>query len=915
MKIIIATPSDPLQKLARLVGSPRGIAAALVLLTLGVYSPVFESGFVTIDDPLYVTENPMVKQGLTLPGIRWAFQSTSAGNWHPITWLSHMLDCTLFGMDPNGHHVVSTLWHSANAALLFYLLASLTGTRWRSALVAALFAWHPLHVESVAWISERKDVLSTFFGLLAILYYHRYVTLGGRKAYGLSLLLFGVSLMAKPMFVTLPCVLLLLDYWPLERLTWTWRTLAPALPDSVATTGGTGRVALRRAILEKIPFLALSMAVSAVAVWTQRGSAAMASMEAFPLPERIWNSANSYVVYLTQMVWPKNLILPYLSAEPMTAGRLAAVLLILLGVTGIVVVFRARKYLLTGWCFYLGTLVPVIGLVQVGEQSHADRYTYVPLIGVFILLAWGSRELFLRVPRSLAAAGVCWGILLLTCLSLTWHQARVWKTNQTLFAHTLRVAPSNRYAIGELFWGSLRAGDVKRAMLLLQDYNRHAPPGGKTTVFLAQAFEALNQPLAGIRIVEIFGKSNSLTPEMRLLLGNLAESSGDIPRAYAEYGAAQELEETRVKAMLRLGALNAGENALGLAEDLFKQVLAVEHGNLVGMLGLAAVNADQGKLDAAHMYLQRATRSPAFTFDEFYRHAIVQAKLGMTAAAEGNYLRSIERNHLHFDAHYNLGNLYARNGSFTNAVRLLDRAVQLKPWSVDARNNLGVSLASLGAWTEASWQYREAIKVAPSRPDAYYGLARVEEYRTNWGAAATNYSQALKLKPDLQDARLGLAMALNQLERWNEAIPHLELFLQARSASGLGHYQLGISLLQLKRGLAALPHLERAVELRPQDRAAVAALARLLATCPEASGRNGTRAVALAERLGAPPNPASPQLLDTLAAAYAETGAFEKATATSTRAITMAQAAGNTALATQLGRHLELYHQKKPLRE
>lgn len=903
---------------ATLLAQPkRLIAVGLVLITLGIYAPVLQSDFVDYDDPGYVTENVVVKQGLTLSGVVWAFKSIILGNWHPVTWLSHMLDCTLFGLDPMGHHVINVLWHAANAGLLFFLLSRLTGTVWRSALVAALFAWHPLHVESVAWVSERKDVLSTFFGLLAILYYHRHVTGQQRGAYGLSLVFFAISLLAKPMLVTLPFVLLLLDYWPLERLRW---------PRAAATTTGPEplppaddqperTVAWRDVLVEKLPYLALTVACAGVAVWTQKAGKAVATLEAVSLQERLLNVITSYATYLQQMIWPRDLIIPYLFKHEQSLAQALVPLLALLGVTAVAGFFRTQRYLLTGWCLYLGTLVPVIGLVHVGEQAHADRYTYIPLLGIFVMAAWGTATLLRSLPRFRTAAIAFWVLVLLACLPLTWRQTRVWRSTETLFSHTVAKDPGNRIAVANLAEYCIQAGEAARAVKLLQDFNRYARPGEKPTLFMANALLNLNRPQDGITVIEAYGRGNALTGELRLKLGQLAEGVGDKSRAYAEYGAAMEFKDTRFAAMLYLGSLKAQDNALAAAEDLFKRALAEEPGNFMGNLGLAAVNSDQGKFDEARILLQEAMRTPAFSFDEFYRFAVVQAKLGMTAEAEANYLHSIKRNRLNFDAFYNLGNLYVRHGSFTNAVQVFNRAVQLRPTAVEARNNLGVALASLGAWSAAAQQYREAMKLAPTKPDAYYGLARVLEIQTNWVGAATNYAQALKLKPDWDDARLGLALVLGQQERWQEAIPQWELFLKAKPASGLGHHQLGVALLKVKRNSEALSHLERAVELRPQDSSGIEVLARLLATAPEASVRNGTRAVALAERLGNPPDAALPRHLDTLAAAYAESGAFDKAGETGTQALRRAEAAGDTALAAQIRRHLELYKQQQPLRE
>ena len=267
MKTTVTTPSDPLQRFARLVQSPRGIAAGLVLVTLAIYSPVINNDFIAYDDPGYITENLIVRRGLTVPGLLWAFQNVSQANWHPVTWLSHMLDCTLFGLNPAGHHVVSVLGHAVNAVLLFGLWWRMTGVLGLSALVAALFAWHPLHVESVAWVAERKDILSTGFGLLALLFYHRYVTERHRGCYWMALGMFALSLMSKPMLVTLPFVLLLLDYWPLERLSGGFSRQPVSSP---TPPGCPARVTFLGALKEKLPFFALSFACSAVTMWAQR---------------------------------------------------------------------------------------------------------------------------------------------------------------------------------------------------------------------------------------------------------------------------------------------------------------------------------------------------------------------------------------------------------------------------------------------------------------------------------------------------------------------------------------------------------------------------------------------------------------------------------------------------------------------
>ncbi len=374
------------------------IAIVLATVTLLVYLPVLRNGFVNYDDPDYILNNPHVKAGLTWSGIAWAFQSTEADNWHPLTWISHMADCQIFGLNPAGHHLVNVLLHAANTLLLFVLLNRLTGALWRSALVAALFAWHPLHVESVAWASERKDVLSAFFWMLTLLAYAKHAAgdkcqvtrTGGFLSrvtghlsphYFLAVFLFACGLMSKPMVVTLPFVLLLLDFWPLKRI----------------TIHGS-RITIARLIAEKIPFFVLTIASCVVTRIAQSG--AVWSGASLPFSFRLENALMSYVRYLGKMFWPADLALiyPYPHQWPLPAVIAAG---LLLGLISVLAVLRAGRfpYLAVGWFWFLGTLVPAIGLVQAGIQSMADRYTYLPGIGLFIVVAWGLNDLLNSRPQ------------------------------------------------------------------------------------------------------------------------------------------------------------------------------------------------------------------------------------------------------------------------------------------------------------------------------------------------------------------------------------------------------------------------------------------------------------------------------------------------------------------------------------
>jgi tetratricopeptide (TPR) repeat protein len=405
----------------------------LSVITLAVYWQTGSHEFINYDDTDYVTANLHVQAGLTRDSLIWAFTSFDAGNWHPVTWISHMHDCQLFGLAPGGHHLTSLFLHLAGTLLLFILLNRLTGSLWRSAVVAALFAVHPLHVESVAWVAERKDVLSTLFWMLSLLAYTRYAERPVLSRYLVTLLFFILGLMSKPMLVTLPVVLLLLDYWPLGRL-----RIGPGSAEKKCASSPVTRL-----ILEKLPFLALSIASCWVTILAQQTGTE------FRLQNNTYwiNLAHvplSYVQYLLKMCWPTDLAVIY----PLETGPVSF-LPVAFAVAGLAVitvtVLRGRRrfpFLVTGWFWYLVTLLPVIGIVRVGAHSISDRYTYIPLVGIFILLAWGGREIAISCNARRSAILLALAVLL-SCASLSWRQTGYWRNSGTLFEHALAVTDQN----------------------------------------------------------------------------------------------------------------------------------------------------------------------------------------------------------------------------------------------------------------------------------------------------------------------------------------------------------------------------------------------------------------------------------------------------------------------------------------
>jgi len=491
----------------KLLGNTRPeflVCGFLFFAVVLIYVQTLGHSFVFYDDLDYVRNNVHVRRGLTFSSVSWAFQTTAESNWHPLTWLSHMLDCQLFGLNPGGHHLTNLLLHAANSILLFVLLKKMTGALWRSAVVAALFAVHPLHVESVAWVAERKDLLSTFFFLLTVLAYVRYARRPGWKIYAAVFLLFALGLMAKPMLVTLPFVLLLLDYWPLERI----RVAESSRLSQYLPT-------IRRLITEKIPLFALSALSCVVTVYAQRP--ALQSLNDIALSARIENALVSYVKYLGKTVFPEGLAVfyPYPADIPEGVTLLSAAILVFITIE-VLRVAKARRYLPVGWFWFLGTLVPVIGIVQVGEQAMADRYTYIPLIGVFIVFVWGAEDIRSLLRVNAKAIGTATAAVLSLLAFLSFNQAGHWKNNVTLFEHAISVTKDNYLAHNNLAAALGAEGKLDRAAAHAAEALRINPNYVSPRLNLAVIAQEKGDTE---RAVELYREALGLKPDSKARIG------------------------------------------------------------------------------------------------------------------------------------------------------------------------------------------------------------------------------------------------------------------------------------------------------------------------------------------------------------------------------------------------------------
>ena len=713
-------PQDSRQDKSPAFRRALGVCIFLVAITWLVFGQTVRYDFVNYDDNEYVYENPNVAPGLTINGVIHAFSGTHSANWHPLTTLSHMLDCQLWGLRPGGHHLTNIVLHTIAVVLLFLVLQQMTGAVWRSAFVAAVFAIHPLRVESVAWISERKDVLSAVFLMLTLGAYVRYARSPSVGRYLTMSILFALGLLSKPMLVTLPFVLLLLDYWPLGRI----REQKSEMESS--------KTKVSSLVLEKVPLLALSVADGLATLWAQHSS--MARGGQLPLLLRVTNGLVTYIIYLKQMIWPASLAVFYPHPEDKLPIWEIGLSIVLLGLVsaGAIALRRKRPYLITGWFWYLIMLVPVIGLIQVGSQGHADRYTYLPQIGLYVLLVWGITDICRAVvsaPNALGARrnalqfrilGAVAGAVIIALAWCAHIQAAYWRNGESLWRHALGVTSRNFFALDGLGHFLLNHGRVD---------------------------EAIDQFQAALKIEPDFARAQTNLMVALTRKGSTDETIARLQKLLEEYP-----NDAQVHYNLGNALLKKGDSQSAIAA--YEKALSIQVRYPFAHYNLGMALDKNGRIDEAITHYQQAVKE-----DPHYA-----------------------------EAYSLLGNDLLRKARVDDAIAAYEQALKSLPAYPEVESNIGLALFQKGRPSEAIAHWENALAIQPDSVDSLNNLAWVlatfpETWIRNGGQALALAKRANQLSGDKNPAILRtLAAAYAENRRFTEARVIAEEGLQLANA-------------------------------------------------------------------------------------------------------------------------------------
>jgi protein O-mannosyl-transferase len=687
------------------------LAAALILI-LAVGATFWQlpgNGFINFDDPRYVTENVHVRAGLTPENFIWAFTTTEASNWHPLTWLSHMIDIELFGMNPAGHHLISLLFHAITAIILYLALFRMTGSRMKSLAVALLFAVHPLHVESVAWAAERKDVLSGLFFMLTLYLYAVYVEHPSPPRYLATLVLFSLGLMAKPMLVTLPFLLLLLDAWPLDRAA-----------RNTAGPGTSGRIKIR--ITEKLPFFLLSAMSGVITFLVQKKGGAVAPLEFVPLADRIANALHAYGAYLGKMIWPSNLAVFYPFSR-LDSLQIFGSVLALTTITVLAAIARKRHpYLLVGWLWYLGMMVPVIGLVQVGNQAMADRYTYLPLIGPFVMIVWGGSDFGKWIGLGPKGRAAITAAVLMVLVGVGRIQVGYWQNSIRLFTHTLAATDRNAVAHSALGSAYGDAGNTDAAVVHFRKALEIVPGNPFYHFGLGLALEESGDPAgAAGHLQKALEIDTGPTHRQKVLvaLGSVMERLGKPDKAAALFREAIDIDSRNARAHAALGNLLARQHKTAEAIAHYAEAAVIDPGSAAIHNGLARLLLKAGDTDGALYHYREAVRLDPDSSEGHFVLGRYALERNDPSSAIRHFRKGLRNSPDNGRAYFYLGIALARENDLPGAAESFFEAVHLDPEFAEAYNNLGMVLGKLGREDSAAAAFENALRIRPG-----YRLAR-----------------------------------------------------------------------------------------------------------------------------------------------------------------------------------------------
>jgi protein O-mannosyl-transferase len=683
------------------------VIISFIALIFIIYTQVLHFGFANIDDSVYITQNSHVLGGLSAEGFKWAFTSTFAGFWHPITWLSLMLDAQIYGSWAGGYHLTNLLLHLASSIMLFMIFHRMTGSFWRSGFVASLFAIHPLHVESVAWIGERKDVLSAFWGMLTIYAYVCYVENQSVKRYLLVFVLFFLGLMSKPMLVTLPFVLMLLDYWPLQRISFRFRSSDVMGTDKKSFIIAK-KASVRRVIIEKVPLFILIIPISMVTFFSERKFGALPTAASFPLDMRIYNALVSYVRYIEKTLLPVNLSVyyPHPGMWPVWQVMIAGSIIILLSVW----VFRKTTcypYLTVGWLWYLGTLVPVIGFIQVGPCSMADRYTYIPLIGLFIMFAWGVPDLVRRFPYKKAVLSFGALLLIIILSVLSWQRCKLWGDNFLLWDDVLK-----KYNISSI-------SNIKEKHKIAFAYNFRGVGYAEKGNY-RQAIEDYN---VALKINNQYGEA----------LNNRANAYGMIGQndsALLDFAQLITVNPKFADAYYNRGGLYLTIGDLDKAINDFTEAIKIDPNMADAFNNRGVAFRFKRQYEKSFADFNQALKLNKNFAEAYFNMGMIFQTQKQYFPAIANFTEALRIKPAYIDALFSRGVAFAFLGKYEHAMEDFNSVMQIDPKNIAAIKNMGIMFKNMKRYEESSVEFKKILLIKPNDPETLKNLKEIEELGT-----------------------------------------------------------------------------------------------------------------------------------------------------------------------------------------